>query len=178
MRWLEKNEGQGLFVIMRQKKAVENSSTPVCSTPQASFVVPTGYVEVDGWLSKLREQKLQSEDRERLNSYMTGELSIRKNIRAVARVMPYGKGKDVILTIPDWDIHSINDRRSTIPNFGDLSGNYRVPGLAGDLGVWRRDTHAADKMRMHTHTVTHYCFIDIDNLSQMLRWSLQRVALL
>ena len=90
---------------------------------------------------------------------MTGELSIRKNIRAVARVMPYGKGKGVVLTIPEWDIHSINDRRSTIPNFGDLSGNYRVP---GDLGVWRRDTHAADKMRMHTHTVTHYCFIDID----------------
>ena len=152
VRWLEKNEGPGLFVIMRQKEAVENSSTSVCSTSQASFVVPTGYVEVDGWLSKLREQKLRSEDRERLNSYMTGELSIRKNIRAVARVMPYGKGKDVILTIPDWDIHSINDWRSTIPNFGDLSGKYRVP---GDLGVWRRDTHAADKMRMHTHTRSH-----------------------
>ena len=28
--------------------------------------------------------------------------------------------------------------------------------------MWRRDTHAAGKMRMHTHTVTHYCFIDID----------------
>ena len=50
---------------------------------------------------------------------------------------------------------SVNGRRSTIPNFGDLSGNCRVP---GDLGVWRRDTHAADKMRMHTHTVTHYFF--------------------
>ena len=32
-----------------------------------------------------------------------GKLSIRKNIRAVAKVMPYGKGKDVIWTIPDWD---------------------------------------------------------------------------
>ena len=44
-----------------------------------------------------------------------------------------------------------------IPNFGDLSGNCRLP---GDLGVWSRDTHAADKMRTHTHTVPHYCFID------------------
>ena len=34
---------------------------------------------------------------------MTGKLSIRKNIRAMARVMPYAKGKDVILTIQDWD---------------------------------------------------------------------------
>ena len=30
--------------------------------------------------------------------------------------------------------------------------------MPGDLGVWRWDTHAADKMRMHTHTVTHYCY--------------------
>ena len=36
------NEGHGSFVIMRQTE--ENSSTPVCSTPQASFVVPTAYV--------------------------------------------------------------------------------------------------------------------------------------
>ena len=53
-----------------------------------------------------------SEDRERLNSYMTGKLSIRKIVRAVARVMPYGKGKDVILTIPDCDFQV--DKRSTI----------------------------------------------------------------
>ena len=25
--------------------------------------------------------------------------------------------------------------------------------MPGDLGVWRRDTHAADKMRMHTHAL-------------------------
>ena len=37
------NEGHGSFRIMRQKEAVENSSTPVCSTPQASFVVSTAY---------------------------------------------------------------------------------------------------------------------------------------
>ena len=30
-------------MIMRQQEAVENSSTPVCSTSQASFVVPTAY---------------------------------------------------------------------------------------------------------------------------------------
>ena len=35
---------------------------------------------------------------------MTGKLSIRKNIRGMARVIvPYGMGKDVILTIPEWD---------------------------------------------------------------------------
>ena len=90
------------------------------------------------------------------------------------RVMAYGKGKDVILTIPDWDIHSTNDRRSTI---GDLSGNCRVP---GDLGVWRRDTHAADKMRMQTHTVTHYCFIDVDRRrwrAHQLTYDLKRCLL-
>ena len=43
---------------------------------------------------------------------MTGKLSIRKSIRAMARVMPYGKGKYVILTIPDWDFQV--GKRSTI----------------------------------------------------------------
>ena len=37
------NEGHGSFVIMRQKEAMENSSTPVCSTPPAIFVVPRVY---------------------------------------------------------------------------------------------------------------------------------------
>ena len=44
--------------------------------------------------------------------------------------------------------------------------------MPGDLGVWRRDTHAADKMRMHTHTVTHYCFIDIDYVFKVVSQNL------
>ena len=74
---------------------------------------------------------------------MTGKLSIQKNIRAVARVMPYGKGKDVILTIPDWDIHpdsrlghssTINDPEFRRP-VGELPRARRsrsvAPGYAG-----------------------------------------------
>ena len=92
---------------------------------------------------------------------MTGKLSNRKNIRTMARVMPYGKGEDVIFTIPDCDFQV--GKRSTIndPEFRGLSGNCRV---LGNLGVWRHDTHAADKLRTHTHTITHYCLIDIDSL--------------
>ena len=142
------------WLVHDQKEAVENSSTPVCSTSQASFVdvVQTAYA---GWSWRLRlaletSRTKASEDRQRLNSFMTGKLSIRKKIRAMARVMV--KGKMWFWQFQIGTFKSVNGRRSTIPNFGDLSGNCRVP---WDLGVWRRDTHVADKMRMHTHTRSH-----------------------
>ena len=59
------------WLVRDQKEAVENSSTTVCSTSQASFVdvVQTAYA---GWSWRLALETSRtkaSEDRQRLNSF-------------------------------------------------------------------------------------------------------------
>ena len=90
---ITENEGHGSFKIMTQKKAVEDSSTPVCSTSQASVVVPTA----NAGLLKLAVgfRNFENESFRRLRKveiFYDGKIfNIWKKFRAMAKVMVKGK---------------------------------------------------------------------------------------
>ena len=69
---------------------------------QASFVVPTAYagtLKLTGGFRNFENERIGKPRKVEL--FYDGKTF--NSERAVARVMPYGKGNDVILTIPDFD---------------------------------------------------------------------------
>ena len=108
---------------MTQKKAVEDSSTPVCSTSLASVVVPTANAGSLKLAAGFRNFENDSFRRLRkIEIFYDGKIfNILKKYRAMAKVMVRGK-------MWFWRFHiltfkSVNDRWLTMLNFRDLLGD-------------------------------------------------------